>query len=133
MKEEQRRKKKILLAKIVICFIVLLAVLLPQVIGTADTFQERGQWKNLSDLNGRNIGAVQYSELAALSEETWPDSTIVYAEDFSELSSLLANNTIDGFLAPNEEVGNILGNHPQFTVMLLPTTPIRLTVTTLIP
>lgn len=118
MKEEQRRKKKILLAKIVICFIVLLAVLLPQVIGTADTFQERGQWKNLSDLNGRNIGAVQYSELAALSEETWPDSTIVYAEDFSELPSLLANNTIDGFLAPNDEVGNILGNHPQFTVMM---------------
>lgn len=41
--------------------------------------------ENLSDLNGSSIGAVQYSELAALSEDTWPDSTIVYAEDFSEL------------------------------------------------
>ncbi len=118
MKEEQRRKKNVLLAKILICFIVLLIILLPQVIGTTDTFQERGELKNLSDLNGSSIGAVQYSELAALSEETWPDSTIVYAEDFSELPSLLANKTIDGFLAPNEEVGKILENHPQFTVMM---------------
>ena len=118
MKEEQRRKKKILLAKILICFVVLLIIVLPQVIGTADTIGERGEWKDLADLNGRNIGAVQHSELAALSEQTWPDATIVYAEDFSELPSLLANSTIDGFIAPNEDVDSILRNNPQFTVMM---------------
>ena len=118
MKEEQKRKKKILLAKIAICFIALLIIILPQVIGTADTVGDRGEWKNLADLNGRNIGAVQRSELAALSAETWPDANIVYAEDSSKLPSLLANKTIDGFLAPTEEVEDILRNHPQFTVMM---------------
>ena len=119
MKEEQRRKKKILLAKVVICFILLLIILLPQVIGTADTSVERGEWKDLGDLNGRRIGAVQDSALAALSEKTWPDSAIVYAENFSELPSLLSNKMIDGFFAPIEDVDNILRNHPQFTVMMI--------------
>ena len=119
MKEEQRRKKKKLLAKVVICFILLLIILLPQVIGTADTSVERGEWKDFGNLNGRRIGAVQDSALAALSEKTWPDSAIVYAENFSELPSLLSNKMIDGFFAPIEDVDNILRNHPQFTVMMI--------------
>ena len=74
MKSTDKQARNIRLAEIAVIAAVILAILLPQLIGTTDISQKKGDWKRQEELNGKTIGAVRGSELATLSLEKWPDA-----------------------------------------------------------
>ncbi|MBR1442104.1 MAG: ABC transporter permease subunit, partial [Firmicutes bacterium] len=118
MKNQKKEDRRILTAEILIILVVILAVLLSQLIGTADVTKTRGEWKSVEDLRGKRIGAVKGSELEEISIEKLGESEIYYAEDISELAKLTAEGTIDAFFAYKEQKDEIFSEYPQLTEML---------------
>ncbi len=118
MKNKSKKERRIIIAELVILFAVILAFLLPQLIGTVDIAQKRGEWKSYSDLNGKIIGAVEDSALEAESRQKWPDSEIYTVSDASELPGLAKQGTIDAFLAENDTTDEIFDRFPELTTMI---------------
>ncbi len=117
MKKRTEKERRLLIAEVLILAAAILAVLLPQLIGTVSRVREPGDIKREEDLNGRVIGAVSGSGLETQSRERWSESEIYYAAESSELPKLAADGTIDAFLAPSEEVRAILASNPELTAL----------------
>ena len=122
VKERQRdmskKERKVFIAEAVIAIVLLAAILLPQIIGTVDVAQSRGEWRTVKDLDGKIIGIVPGSVWTEKAREMWPNAVFREVPGDADLPKMTEGGTIDAFLASPDEVADILRAHPQLTVLL---------------
>ncbi len=114
----KQNNKRILSAQIVIVIVIILAVLLPQLIGTAMISTPKGTWKSNKDLAGKVIGVLADSGLESVAWETIRDPDVRTADDLDELTALIKDDTADAILVSNEDMWKILPDTPELTPMM---------------
>jgi len=119
--KNQNKERNILIAEIIIVILIILAILLPQLIGTVSVAQSGGEWKTYDDLNGKVIGITEGSGFEnAASDLLLNDNDIFYGADYAELARLTEEGVTDAFLVYDEDKQDILDKYPRLTAMIDP-------------
>ena len=116
--ENKRYNKKVIKIEILLFVIALVVVILTQLIGTTYISQASGEWTELEDLEKKTIGAVEGSELDALSGKLWNECEMYYVSDVNELPKLVADGAIDAFLVAESDKQEILDQYPELCAMV---------------
>ncbi|MBR5091540.1 MAG: ABC transporter permease subunit, partial [Ruminiclostridium sp.] len=117
---KQNKERNILIAEIIIVVLIILAILLPQLIGTVNTAQGSGEWKDYGDLNGKIIGISDDPGLREFADSIWDDYEIYSSADRDELAGLTEEGVTVAFLVYSEEKQDILDKYPQLTAYIDP-------------
>ena len=118
MQTTDSKQKQIRSAQIVIVIIILLAVLLPQLIGTTTISSLKGPWKSEKDLAGKVIGVLADSGLASVAAEAIRDADVRTVNDPDALAALIRDDTADAILVSNEVMWKLLPGNPNLTPMV---------------
>ena len=118
MENGKRKNFSLLLTECLIVVIIVLAVLLPQLIGTVTISGAGGDWRRYDDLQGKTIGVTDDAVLSELKDDWWKDSEIYHAQDIFELAGLVSDGELDALVIPAEEMQSVLDRFPQLTRML---------------
>ena len=118
MENGKRKNFSLLLTECLIVVIIVLAVLLPQLIGTVTISGAGGDWRRYDDLQGKTIGVTDDAVLSELKDDWWKDSEIYHAQDIFELAGLVSDGELDALVIRAEEMQSVLDRFPQLTRML---------------
>ncbi|MBO5485419.1 MAG: ABC transporter permease subunit [Eubacterium sp.] len=113
----KKAQKKILRAEIVIVFVLLLAVLLPQLIGTTESKTDKGTITSASDLNGKKFVSVTGSIYSDYVEKFFPDSECIYVSDWSDLGVNVEQGKAEAFLIEKSSVEEMKKSFPQLVAL----------------
>lgn len=113
----KKAQKKVLRAEIVIVFVLLLAVLLPQLIGTTESKTDKGTITSASDLNGKKFVSVTGSIYSDYVEKFFPDSECIYVSDWSDLGVNVEQGKAEAFLIEKSSVEEMKKSFPQLVAL----------------
>ena len=117
--KKQNKERNILIAEVVIVILIILAILLPQLIGTVSIVQSGGELKSYDDLKGKVIGITEGSDFEdAAADKLLNDNDVLFGADNTELARLAEEGVIDAFLVYDEDKQDILDKHPRLAAMI---------------
>jgi len=111
------KKPHILRAEIVIIAALILAIILPQVIGTTSpTAASRdGTVASLADLNGRTFATVIGSAYEDYIYELFPDAELMYVNDWSSMPLAVSMGKADAFLVEASSLEEYIAEYDDLT------------------
>lgn len=115
----KKEKRKILRAEIILILVIIALILIPQLVGPVekDEAEVTEKWEQVDDLNGKTFVAVTGSDYIRLIKNRFPDSKILYVQDWADEGISVLQGKVDAQVCEESSAKETMKTYPDLCIM----------------